>query len=1126
MNVEDLLAMARRHDLALWVEGDRLRYRGAPQQLGAEFRQALQAQRRELIALLRDAEAPGAERPPLRSRPRTGRLPLSFAQQRLWLIDQLQPQQATYNLPGALHLSGPLNFAALEQAIGELFRRHEALRTAFATMPDGEPAQIIAVPATYRLPVTDLRVLPARERADVTARRLRELECRQFNLATGPVARFELLLLGEQEHILAWNFHHIAFDGWSQGVFARELSELYAAHAAGATASLPALPVQYADYALWQREWLQGDRLAAALSYWKQELADAALVLDLPADHPRPAVQSVRGGRETFRLPAGLTTALNALSQREGATLFMTLLAGFQTLLHRYTEQEDILVSTPVAGREAVETEGLIGFFVNTLAMRGRFAGRPTFRELLQRVRQTALGAYAHQELPFERLVEELQPGRDLSRPPLCQVMFAFQNTAPPQFELPGLTVQPLEHHLGVAQFDLLLEMTESDGELRGQFAYCADLFDEARMRRLSGHLQTLLEAAVATPDCFVAELPLLTAAEHRQLFVEWNDTRLDYERERTLPEFIEVQAARWPAATALIHETTRLSYGELNRRANQLARHLRQRGVGPDTLVGICLERTWQLPVALLAVLKAGGAYVPLDPSYPAERTAMILEDARAPLLLTQRRFATGLPGRLVLLDELDLSAESDADLGPVAAPSDLAYVIFTSGSTGRPKGVALEHRNAVSLIAWARTQYAPAEFAGMGFSTSVCFDMSIFELFATLSLGGTAILVENALELAAAPAAAEVTFLDTVPSVARELLRSGRIPPAVRTINLGGEYLPQSLVERLYELPHVEKVYDMYGPTETTTFSTCVLRQRGGPQTLGRPIVNTELYLLDAHRQPVPIGVPGELYIGGEGVARGYLNRPELTAERFLPHPFDPRRRRRIYRTGDRMRYRADGTLEFLGRLDHQVKVRGFRVELGEIESALRGAPGVRDAVVVTPATGSGETQLVAFLLSQNGGLAVEELRRHLRRTLPEYMVPAEFVRLEKFPLTPTGKINRGALPAVAAAGGHLESSRPFAAPRTVLEAKLVEIWVQVLRRQPIGIHHDFFTLGGHSLLATQVMARIHETFGVTVPLRCLFEHPTVSALATHVEALLWAKRGHEPLRAEPGTMMEGEV
>jgi amino acid adenylation domain-containing protein len=1050
---------------------------------------------------------------PLRA-DRTKPIPLSFAQERLWFLEQFAPGSSVYHIPAAVRLEGRLDTSALELALRALAQRHESLRTSFRAATGGEPAQVVAEQPDFQLLRTDLRAWPASDR-EPEARRLAGDETqRPFDLARGPLWRALLLRLGDEEHVLLLTMHHIISDGWSMGVLVRELAALYASCAAGAPAPLPELPMQYADYAVWQREFLRGAELERQLAYWRKQLAGAPPVLDLPTDRPRPPAQSFRGRTQTFALSHELSAALQALSRREGVTLFMTLLAAFQTLLARYSGQEDLVVGTPIAGRQRLETEGLIGLFVNTLVLRARLSGAQSFRALLQQVREVTLGAYAHQDVPFERLVEELQPERQLNRAPLFQVLFVLQNMPAPSLELPGLRLSATPADGATAKFDLTLAMQEMGGRLVGALNYATDLFDDATAARLGTHFENLLRAVVAAPDQTLAALPLLAAGERQQLLGEWNDTRRDYALDGCVHELFEAQAARTPDADALVYEDERLTYAELDARANQLAHHLMSLGVGPEARVGVLLERSPEMVVALLGVLKAGGAYVPLDPEYPRERLVYMAEDAGLAVLLTQARLATELPPGATQVVCLDLEWAAIATQ-PTQAPGvsvsadNLAYVIYTSGSTGRPKGAMLQHRGVCNRLLWMQDEYHLTAADRVLQKTPFSFDVSVWEFFWPLMTGAQLVLArpgghQDAAYLVALIVERGITVLHFVPSMLQVFLLAERVEScrSLRLVVCSGEALPFELQERFFARLAAE-LHNLYGPTEASVdVSYWACRRADGATSvpIGRPIANTQLYILDKRLQPVPLGVAGELYIGGVSLARGYLNRSDLTAERFIPDPFSGVPGARLYRTGDLTRYRPDASIEYLGRLDHQVKVRGFRIELGEVEAALVEHAGVRAAIVLARADGAGPARLVAYVV---GAMAepghVSELRARLRARLPEYMIPSVFVCLDELPLTPNGKVDRRALPEP----GHdrPELARRFVEPRNEVEAGVAAMWAELLRVERVGVEDNFFELGGHSLLATQVVSRVREAFGVELPLRGLFEEPTVAGLAVAI-------------------------
>ena len=1031
---------------------------------------------------------------------RTGALPLSFAQERLWFLDRMEGGSATYNLPLALRLGGALDAAALRRALGEVVRRHESLRTTFHEV-DGAAAQAVAPFDGFALPVDDLSALDDVAREAVVHRRAAEDAARPFDLSAGPVFRASLLRLGDSEHVLLLCMHHIVSDGWSIGVLLRELSALYAAFRDGRPSPLGALPVQYAEFAAWQRQQLRGRALDRQLGYWTRQLAGAPALLELPTDRPRPAVQTYRGAQEPVRLSAALLQRLEALGRREGATLYMVLLGAFQVLLSKYAGSEDVVVGSPIAGRTRREVEELIGLFANTLVLRTDLSGDPGFREVLRRVREATLGAYEHQEVPFERLVAELQPERSLSYSPLFQVMFLLQNADDAGVELPGLRTSIMDTDTESAKYDLTLSLETDASGFRGVLGYSTELFDRATIRRMLGHLERVLEQVSADADVPLSALELLGDAERAVVIGEWNRTAAPYPADACIHQLFEAQAARTPDATALVHEDASLTYAQLNERANRLAHHLVRRGVKPEVRVGICLERGLEMVVSILAVLKAGGTYVGLDPAYPADRLAFMLADSDVAVLLTQDELRGVLPERdgvqVIRLDAARDAISIEPAENPVsgASPRNLAYLIYTSGSTGVPKGVAIEHRNAAALLGWAWSVYSAEELDGVLASTSIAFDLSIYELFVPLSRGGRVVIVDNALALPASAARDEVRLINTVPSAIAALLKSGGIPAGVRTVNLAGEPLKQEVVDALYALGTLEHVYDLYGPSEDTTYSTWTLRRPGGRANIGRAIHNSQAYVLDGALRPVPIGVPGELYLGGAGVARGYLGRPSLTAGRFVPDPFGAEAGARMYRTGDKVRWLPDGALEYMGRLDEQVKIRGFRIELGEIEAALRRA-GAADCVVVAREDG-GEKRLVAYVA---GAADAEALRASLRRGLPDYMVPGAFVFMDTLPLTPNGKLDRKALPAPDLAA----AADAYVAPRTPTEEVLAGIWAETLRLDRVGARDGFFDVGGHSLLATRVVSRVRRDLGVELPLRALFEHPVLAQLAAEIDRL----------------------
>ncbi|HYR12414.1 MAG TPA: amino acid adenylation domain-containing protein, partial [Longimicrobium sp.] len=1048
---------------------------------------------------MRRAELPVL--PPVVPAERTGALPLSFAQERLWFIDRLEPGSPVYNIPAARRLGGALDEAALERALGEIVRRHESLRTVFAEA-DGAPVQVIAPFGGFALPVEHLSGLSAADREAAVRRRAGEEARRAFDLSAGPLFRATLLRLGEEDHVLLLSMHHIVSDGWSMGVLFRELSALYEAYREGRESPLPELPVQYADYAVWQRAQLEGEVLDRQLGYWRERLADAPALLELPTDHPRPAMQTFRGAYERIELPGELLERLQALGRSEGATLYMTLLGAFQVLLSKYSGSGDIVVGSPIAGRTRREVEDLIGFFVNTLVLRTDLSGNPRFREVLGRVRGATLGAYEHQEVPFERLVAELQPERSLSHSPLFQVSFALQDVEEPGSGLAELNTERVTTDFAHAKFDLSLDFVATRQGLRGGLSYSTDLFERGTIVRMLSHLHRVLEQVAENADVRLSQLELLAAAEREQVLGTWNHT----ERETSDPPahtlFAE-WARRAPEAVALLDGPEAVTYGELDRRATILARHLRDLGFGPETPVGLCMERTPELLVGVLGIWKAGGAYVPLDPGYPAERLGWIIADAALPVVVATGGTAGVLPehgATLVRVDQLPEAAADTAAEAPEvpASAASLAYVIYTSGSTGRPKGVLVQHGSLTNLLATTREAFGVGEGDVMPALASYAFDIWLFEALLPLTSGAAVRLVarERVLDVPTlVEEIADATLVHAVPALMRQLVHVERETPRLARLRrafVGGDRVAADLLAEMREaLPGAES-HVLYGPTEGTILaSTHPVPQDGivYGHPIGRPLGNVRLYVCDTFGSPQPAGVPGELLIGGTGVARGYLGRAAMTAERFVPDPFSGRPGARLYRTGDRARWRADGTLEYLGRTDFQVKIRGFRIELGEIEAALREHEGVRECAVLVRED-AGERRLVAYVVSD---AEAEALRAHVRRSLPEYMVPGAFVVLDALPLTPNGKLDRKALPAPEFAS---DADR-YVAPRTPVEEVLAGIWAEVLKVERVGVHDNFFALGGHSLLAVTLVERMRRR-GVRADVRALFTTPTVAELA----------------------------
>ncbi|BBH40643.1 McnC protein [Microcystis viridis NIES-102] len=1049
--------------------------------------------------------------PPILPRTKDTELPLSFAQQRLWFLDQLQPNSALYNIPMVLYFRGNLNQKALEQSLREICNRHEVLRTNFVTI-DGQPTQIIQT-TRETISVVDLQDLPIHEQEEKTEQLKQKQATQTFDLAKESLIRITLVVLSETEHLLLVCMHHIISDGWSIEVFIHELTSLYNAYTQNHPANLAPLPIQYADFALWQKQWLQGDVLQSQLNYWQNQLTAAPPLLSLPTDHPRPAVQSFVGTQQEFSLSPKLSQALTELSRQQGVTLFMTLLAAFDALLYRYTGSSDILVGTPIANRNRGEIEGLIGFFVNTLVMRTDLSDNPSFSQLLTRVREVTMDAYAHQDLPFEMLVEALQPERDLSHTPLFQVAFVLQNTPKSEIGMTGLTVTDLPPENTTAKFDLTLAMVNTDDGLKGVWEYNTDLFESSTIERLSGHFLNLLGGIVANPQARISQLPLLTESETNQLLIEWNNTQVDYPEYKCIHQLFEEQVKRTPDAVGVVCSQQQLTYNELNCRANQLAHYLRKLGVKADTLVGISLERSLEMIVGLLGILKAGGAYLPLDPDYPSERLQFAIADAQLSLLLTQEGLIDKLPehqARLILLDRFteEINQNSQDNLTGVVTANNLANLIYTSGSTGKPKGVMVEHRGLFNLAqAQIKTFNLQSNSRLLQFA-SLNFDASIWEIIMAIGAGATLYLDTKDALMPGLPLMERlkdygITHV-TLPPSALAALPLEEIPE-LQTIIVAGEACSEELIK---QWATGRNFFNAYGPTETSVCATVEKWTDATEKiTIGRPIANTQIYILDSHLQPVPIGVPGELHIGGMGLARGYLNRPELTQEKFIPNPFEKdevipptplnkggNEPSKLYKTGDLARYLPDGNIEYLGRIDNQVKLRGFRIELGEIESLLNQNEAVQSSCVIVREDNLGDKRLVAYVVPQPEiNLTINEIRQFLRAKLPDYMVPTAFVLLDTFPLTPNGKIDRRALPVP-----DLQRQGEYIASRNPIEEKMAQIWGEVLKLKRVSIEDNFFELGGHSLLATQVISRLQETFEIVLPLRYLFESPTIAQLS----------------------------
>ncbi|BAY25365.1 amino acid adenylation [Calothrix sp. NIES-2100] len=1124
MSIEKFLANLQTKGVKIWIDGDQLGCRAPKGVMTAAIQQELKERKTEILAFLKEAQiATQSTSLPLVPVARGGELPLSFAQQRMWFLYQLDKESPFYNESLQVRIVGKLSLTALEQSINEIIRRHEALRTTF-TVREGIPFQTIsptvALAFAKRLeekralcaiaiPVVELQGLSPDSVQQIVTQEVRK----PFDLGIAPLLRATLLRQDAESHLLILTIHHIITDGWSMGIFFKELEALYHAYTQGEPNPLSELTIQYADFALWQRQWLTQEVQQKQLNYWKQQLADAPPLLELPTDYPRPPVQTFSGSTIRFQLTEHLTSQLLRLSQQSGVTLFMTLLAAYAVLLNRYSGVDDICIGSPFANRNRQEIEGLIGCFVNTLVLRTQIEDNPSFSQFLQQVRSVVWDAHAHQDVPFEQVVEALQPERSLGYNPLFQVVFVLENFSLDTLELPDISLTPEMVERGTSQFDLSLSMWQTQTGLIGSWEYNSDLFEADTIARMTGHFQTLLEAIVSNPNQRVSELSLLTQSEHHQLLVEWNNTQTDYPQDKSIHQLFEEQVQRNPDAVAVVFGNQQLTYKQLNDQANQLAHYLRSLGVKADVLVGICVERSLEMIVGVLGILKAGGAYVPLDPEYPQERLRFMLEDTGLSVLLTTQKLANATPIHQASVVCFDTDAEAIAlfsKQNPTAQvkPDNLAYVIYTSGSTGKPKGVAVNHRAVNRLV--KNTNYINIEPKDIIAQASNCaFDAATFEIWGALLNGARLVGVSKDLALSPQNFAAflqaqniSVLFLTTAlfNQIAQE------VPSAfnsLRYLLFGGEAVDPKWVKQVIKNGAPQRLLHVYGPTENTTFSSYYLVE-DVPQSattipIGRPISNTQIYVLDSQLQPVPVGVPGELHIGGAGLAKGYFHRPEITAEKFIEIELF-NQIERLYKTGDLVRYLPDGNIEYIGRIDNQVKIRGFRIELSEIETVLSQYSDVQVCCVIMREDIPGDKRLVAYVVAhQECTPTMDELRQFLKAKLPDYMVPNAFVSLESLPLNPNGKIDRRALPKPDLDSIILEK---YVAARTPIEEKIALIWSQVLKLEQVGIHDNFFSLGGHSLLATQAISRINSAFGLNLSVQMMFESPTVAGIANYIE------------------------
>jgi amino acid adenylation domain-containing protein len=1074
------------------------------------------------------------DRKPEAQIPRTdryGELPASFAQMRLWFFDQLEPQSPTYNIPLAIRMSGKLDIHVFRRSLDEIARRHEVLRTSFKIGRRGQPIQIIEPPKPVELSIIDLEPFPTTIRDSKAIEMAEESARKPFDLNRAPLWRINLFRNSNDEYLFLLVMHHSISDGWSKEIFLQELAKIYEAYSNGRPSPLPEITVQYVDYAAWQRERLKGERLEALFDYWKTQLKGDLPVLELPLDYPRPAAQTFSGENYYFRLPGPILESLKSFSQDEGATIFMSLMAVFDILLWRYTGQTDLLIGTPISNRERRELEGLIGYFVDTLVIRGNVSGNPSAREVVCRIREAALGAFENRELPFEKLVDGLDLERNLSYTPIFQVMFALQNAPAMPVEIHGLRMERLEIETGTSMFDLTLVVTEIEQGLDCYFEYNIDLFNAETVRRMASHFQTLLSSMLSNPDQPISKLKMLSAPEETQILIEWRGGNEQSPQAKTLVQIFEEQVSQTPENMALIFREQKISYRELNRRANKLAHYLRAKGVSLETPVAVCLPYSSDMMVALIGVLKAGGVYVPLDPDHPAARLGFMIEDSSPRLILTQEPFNEKLasfPVETLSLDDIvpDLTSGGVDNPSVNIVPENLAYIIYTSGSMGKPKGVMIQHGAIGGHCEMIRDCYGLKPGDRVLQFTQPIFDASLEQIFTAFSSGAAVVLREQEIwqpgELKKKITQMGVTVIDLPPAYWLQAVDGWIGEPGeavndqLRLVIVGGDILPSESL-RIWRKSslHDTRLINAYGPTETTITATLfeVMADIDAQNTLelvpiGRPVAGKKVYVLDTSGSPVPAGIPGELYIGGLGLGRGYLNRPELTAERFIPDPFADTPGARMYKTGDRVRFLADGNLVYLGRLDEQVKVRGYRIELGEIEARLGSYPGVREVFVTTRQGQPGEQQIIAYVVTETGdSIDASNLYTYLSKYLPAYMLPSGFVQVDEIPRTFSNKVDRQALPEPDFSQAKIYKA--YVVPESATEKIIASVWSEVLEIAHIGLSDNFFELGGHSLLATRVISRLQDECKVRLPLRALFEAPTVAGLAEQIEAIRWANQ-----------------
>ena len=1095
-----LMGRLRELGCRISADGDKLRLRKTKNDIPAELIQQIKINKTEILAFLNTAKDQAVtSQKDIPKLPTNALKQLSFAQQRLWFLGQIENSNATYNMPMSLQLEGKLNVDALFESLAYVIDRHESLRMYFPTVEGQPKIRIKNIENFNILSVQDLSNLDQPTQSIMVQTLINNHVQEPFNLKTGPLFKAKLLQLKDDQFILLLNMHHISSDGWSIGIFIRELCHAYLTFSQGQKPTLEPLPIQYSDFATWQRNWLQGEVLETQINYWKKQLKDAPQRLELPTDHPRPPIQSYKGSHYSHTLTPELTEQLKTLSQQEGVSLYMLLLAVFNLLLSRYSRQDDLCIGSPIANRPHPQTEGLIGFFANTLVLRNQIKSEQNFQQFLHQTRQTCLDAYQHQDIPFEFLVEQLKPVRSLSYNPIFQVMFAVENNDSEALNLPGLKIEWLDSSYPFAKFDLSLLALESDGQLNCNWEYATDLFETITIQRMAEHWEVLLQQIVTNPQQTISTLSWLTKADQKQLEL-WNQTNTNYPQDKTLVDLFEEQVNKTPDNIALVFEEQSLTYQELNQKANQLAHFLHQNyQIKPDTLIGICIERSLDMAIALLAVLKAGAAYVPIDSNYPEERIKYILENSKISLLLTQSfindklsGFFSEFSGQLINLDRLNFESFPCHNLALQSKPNDLAYVIYTSGSTGQPKGVMVEHKGLCNLALVEIETFDVHPSSRVLQFASFSFDAFIWEVLmawgggATLYLGNKDNLMPG-LPLVERLRDDAITHI-TLPPSALAVLPWENLP-SLQTIIVAGEACSPELVKKWSQ---GRNFFNGYGPTEGSVCATIAKYTSFEEKiTIGRPIPNVQVYILDSHLQPVSIGVPGELHIGGAGLARGYLDRPDLTAEKFIEVNLLGKIER-IYKTGDLAKWQNDGNIEFLGRIDHQIKLRGFRIELGEIEAVLLKHPAIKEVIVNLHKTENNQ-QLVAYVTGELIDDLSQQLKQHLKTHLPDYMIPSQIIRLDEFPLTPNGKIDRQALP-----HPNHESQSLYEAPRNNIEQQLTEIWSLIVECEKISIHDNFFDLGGHSILAIKLLNEIQKNFNQELSLTSLFQNPTIAQLA----------------------------